>query len=194
MANFYEKKRHTLMKMYWEPNDGTDILLPNGFREYPKEIYDVFLKVITKDGKILDLGCGNGLLLKHIMKNSGGHIVPYGVDFIEESINQAKTIVHPEHSENFECVNIVDFDFADAFYDYILFDPYDIHRSDLQNIVNKAVKALSKTGLLIFYTYTDVLNSFEYDWVGEFFSLEIKNVLKRIDHAEVSLAVYSNNI
>ncbi|MGD2248012.1 MAG: class I SAM-dependent methyltransferase [Candidatus Methanofastidiosia archaeon] len=162
-------------------------------REYPKEIYDVFLRVITKDGKILDLGCGNGLLLKHIMENSGCHMVPYGVDFIKESIHQAKTIIHPENAENFHSVNIVEFTFPDAPYDYILFDPFDIHESDLRNIINKAIKALSDTGFLIFYTYTDVLDFFEYEWVGEFFLWEIKKVLKRIDHDEVSIGVYSKN-
>ncbi len=36
--------------MYWKGDDDDDIMQPNGFREYPKEIYDLFLNFI--DGLI----------------------------------------------------------------------------------------------------------------------------------------------
>jgi len=83
---WYEKRKKRLWKMYWEGNDGTDILRPNGFREYPDEIYDLFLSLVNHDGRVLDLGCGNGLMLRHLITRSRYRLIPYGVDFIEESI------------------------------------------------------------------------------------------------------------
>ena len=85
--------------MYWKNNDGTDVLRPNGFNEYLKEIYDLFLSLIDHGGKVLDLGCRNGLLLKHLVENSKYDLIPYGVDFIEESIRQVKEIILPQYAK-----------------------------------------------------------------------------------------------
>ncbi|MEM1509516.1 MAG: hypothetical protein QXY49_05310 [Thermofilaceae archaeon] len=46
---------------------------------------------------------------------------PYGVDFIEESIRQAKELVLPEYAENFKVGNIVDVDLSPVFFNFIIF-------------------------------------------------------------------------
>ena len=71
--------------MHWKNNDGGTILKPNVFGEYPTEVYNLFLSIIDHDGKVLDLVCGNGLLLRHLVTNSKYKLIPYRVDFIEES-------------------------------------------------------------------------------------------------------------
>ena len=184
--------------MYWKNNDGSDILRPNGFQEYPEEVYDLFLKLIDHDGKIIDLGCGNGLLLRHIITKSKYKLIPYGIDFIKESIEQAKTKVLPQYADNFIVGNIVDVELGVENYDFILFDPYHVHKNDLSQMIHKIIRSCRENGKIIFYTYTDVLkilriiNIFKFKiirWVGDLLPKEISSKLTRIDHKDVSIGV-----
>lgn len=114
---FYRERKRRLWEMYWKNNDGTDIFMPNGFRSYPEEIYNLFLRLIDHDGKVIDLGCGNGLMLRHLVRRSKYSLVPYGIDFIEKSIKQAKETILPEYAENFIVGNIVDIELGVATFD-----------------------------------------------------------------------------
>ncbi|MBO3799228.1 MAG: class I SAM-dependent methyltransferase [Candidatus Brockarchaeota archaeon] len=193
---FYHEKKQILRKMYWEGNDGSDVYRPNGFSEYPCEIYNVFLNLIDHDGNVIDLGCGNGLMLCHLVTRSNYKLTPYGVDFIEESIEQAKKVILPKYAENFTVANIVDIDLGFNFFDFIFFDPYDVHPDDLRSMINKLLKACKPGGKIVFYTYPDVLVGLSLkrrsrlEWVGDLLPPEIARKLKRIDHEEVSVGVY----
>jgi 2-polyprenyl-3-methyl-5-hydroxy-6-metoxy-1,4-benzoquinol methylase len=185
--------------MYWKENDGSDIFRPNGFSEYPKEVYDVFLSLIDHDGRVIDLGCGNGLMLRHIMTRSKHKLIPYGVDFIEESIKQAKEVILPAYAENFKVVNIVDIDLGVSTFDFIFFDPYHVHSDDMSSMIDKLLKACKPGGRIVFYTYKDVLKVLKLlnflklklvKRVGDLLPREIAKKLKRIDHKEVSVGVY----
>ncbi|MBL7206686.1 MAG: class I SAM-dependent methyltransferase [Candidatus Aenigmarchaeota archaeon] len=65
----------------------------NGYRNPPELQYASILPLIDRDGKVLDAGCGNGMLLKFLMEFSGHNIVPFGIDTWDEAIEQAKTEV-----------------------------------------------------------------------------------------------------
>ena len=81
----------------------------NGFDEYPELEYSMFIRAINNipvtSLRVIDIGCGNGLLLKHIIQNSGKQIMPYGIDFIEESIEETKCQTLPNYKDNFICKN-----------------------------------------------------------------------------------------
>jgi len=115
-------------------------------REYPKEIYDLFLNLIESDGRVIDLGCGNGLLLRHLVRESRYKIIPYGVDFIKESIDQAKSIILPEYSDNFIVANIIDLDLKPHSFNYILFDPTNVHKDDLEKMIEKILRGVYTRG------------------------------------------------
>ncbi|MEB3779526.1 MAG: class I SAM-dependent methyltransferase [Desulfurococcales archaeon] len=206
---WYLNRRKALKKMYWENNDGSNILLPNGFREYPHDIYNTFLRLIDGDGKIIDLGCGNGLLLKHIVTRSRYNLIPYGIDFIEESIKQAKELIFPEYHDNFSVANIADVDLGESLYDFILFDPTHVHVDDHLRVLDKVLKACRPGGKVIFYIYKDMLRIlkiakiipllnrviqikvYRYPrWVGDLLPQYVRNRLTRIDHRDVSIGVY----
>jgi SAM-dependent methyltransferase len=57
-------------------------------------------------GKVLDLGCGNGALLRKIWLKHPT-LIPCGVDVIPEKINHAKLLL-PEYKGNFVIANIFD--------------------------------------------------------------------------------------
>ncbi|MEM3615544.1 MAG: class I SAM-dependent methyltransferase [Candidatus Methanomethylicia archaeon] len=119
-------------------------------------------------------------------------LIPYGIDFIEESIKQAKEVILPEYAQNFIVGNIVDVDLGIISFDFIFFDPYDVHPDDLQTMVSRLLKAIRPEGKIIFYTYIDVLKVLKFGWVGDLLPLDIAKKLKRIDHKEVSIGVYTS--
>ena len=197
--DWYEKRKKRLWKMYWEGNDGTDILRPNGFREYPAEIYDLFLSLVDHDGKVLDLGCGNGLMLRHLITRSPYKLVPYGVDFLEESIRQAKELVLPEFADNFWVANVAEVELEPGSFDFIFFDPYHVHPDDRADVVVRVIRACRPGGKVIFYTYRDVLRVLRLlallrlkwiSWVGDLLPPDVAEKLERIDHKEVSVGIY----
>jgi 2-polyprenyl-3-methyl-5-hydroxy-6-metoxy-1,4-benzoquinol methylase len=57
-------------------------------------------------GRILDLGCGNGVLLHKIWFNHQ-NVIPCGIDVIPEKIDHAKLLL-PEYKNNFAIANIFD--------------------------------------------------------------------------------------
>jgi 2-polyprenyl-3-methyl-5-hydroxy-6-metoxy-1,4-benzoquinol methylase len=60
------------------------------------------------EGNIIDLGCGNGALLKKIV-SAQSMLVPHGVDVKPECILHAKELL-PEHAGNFVCRDFFDND------------------------------------------------------------------------------------
>lgn len=117
----------------------------------------VFLKVIDHPGSILDLGCGNGLLLRALVENAPHTLVPFGVDFLAESIEEARTIILPEFRENFWAANIAEFDFLNREYTYILTCPAYLHPDATRTFLSACLEYLeAPRGKLILYEYCDV--------------------------------------
>lgn len=52
-----------------------------------------------KSGTLLDIGCGNGFLLRCLQEWSGFDLIPYGIDIDTERIGEAKHIfqTYPDH-------------------------------------------------------------------------------------------------
>ncbi len=153
---WYEERRKALRRMYWSSKD-PGFHWPNGFKEYPHEIYQEFAKLIHRNGKVIDLGCGNALLLRHLLENTGYKLEPYGVDFLEESIKQAKTEILPEYAQNFVVSNIVEYKLPEDSFDFIIVDPTSIHKDDIDQFISMLLKACRSGGRIIFYAYRDVL-------------------------------------
>lgn len=188
-SEFYSRYKNFYIKKYWDDNNGENFYRPNGFSQLPEKNYMAFVSEIDKDGKILDLGCGNGLMLKYLEITSGYKIVPYGIDFMEKSIKQAKEVLHSKHASNFEVGNIKDYSFKKGPFDFIFAILYHVHPDDRNNYLNKLKNNSKKGGKVIFYEYLDVLNLKKYDWVGQF--PEIKGwKLDRKDYSGLSVAVW----
>ena len=130
--------------------------------------------------------------MRHLVENSEYELIPYGVDFIEESIEQAKRDILPEFAGNFVVANVRDYvhEIPDEYFDFIFFDPYNVHPEDLPETVGHLIRACRTGGGVIFYTYHDVLESLNLEWVGDFLPENIRRKLKRFDHPEVSVGVF----
>ena len=211
---WYVLRKEAIKRMYWENKDYRNIYIPSGFKEYPGEIYDLFTSLIHRSGRVIDLGCGNGLLLRHLVENSGYELEPLGVDFIEESIQQARKQILPAYSNNLTVSNIVDYKLDPKSFDFIFLDPTDIHRDDIDWFLDEVIRACRPGGKIIFYTYRDVMRVLLIlsmvslvipllkrrlpwriegvaTWVGKLLPTSIRNKLERIDHRHVSIGVYN---
>jgi SAM-dependent methyltransferase len=186
---FYESAYAWYADAYWNSNDGTDLCRPNGFPRLPRPVYDLFASQVVQGGKVLDLGCGNGLMLKYLVDVSPNRVVPYGVDWLERSIAQARHVVLPEFEGHFFVANLVDYDFADAPYRCIFVAPDDVHPDDREQFFRTAVDALSDDGRIVFYCYRDVLDNQAVSWPGDLHGLTTLP-LEQIDSDPVVLGVF----
>ena len=91
--------------------------------EAHRPIVELALETIDDCGTVLDLGCGNGALLKKIHAQRKG-VIPFGMDFEPEKLAHAAEL-HPDFEENFIAGNMfksipVD---ADTVYSLIILMP-----------------------------------------------------------------------
>jgi len=187
---FYEKRKNNLRTLYWPNDASTNIYWTNGFKAFPEEIYMSFCPLIQKDGKIIDLGCGNGLLLHYLIKKNPYSLVPFGIDFIDLSIEQAKKIIFPSYAHNFFAKNLLEYDFAQGPFDFILFDPYHLHSNDLSSFIQKLLHHCAANGKIIFYAYPDELKAFGYHTVKEFKELNRLSLKDALTSEKISISYY----
>jgi len=84
-------------------------------RAYPWQELSVFIPYLKNGGKVLDLGCGNGRLIK-VLEDSQMPYEYLGVDFSEQLIQAAKKN-HPKH--NFVVADMRDLDYPEASFDFV---------------------------------------------------------------------------
>jgi SAM-dependent methyltransferase len=98
---YHEKRRYN--EIYAETGN-PNIL--NGYQQEDfRKVRDyhsvVYLLRGLRISSIIDMGCGNGLLLKFMREQLGESIVPYGYDYNPLAIEMAKSQVLPEFADNF---------------------------------------------------------------------------------------------
>lgn len=159
----YWERKGWYEKHYWKNGDITDFYRPNGVeKDDQKHLYlkmRIVLLNIKMDGNILDLWCGNGLLLRMVTKKSPYHLVPFGVDFLGKSIKQAKKLF-PECPENFVENNIADFA-TERKFRYIIVALGYVRHEELGYFLEKCVSLLEKNGKIIVMNSIDTYKSLE---------------------------------
>lgn len=72
---------------YWEKRrKGRTAVLSS----WQKQRADHILKMVERDSRIMDIGCGDGALLKYLMENGG--VKGIGVDIIQSELDKAKVL------------------------------------------------------------------------------------------------------
>lgn len=132
MDVFY-KQRYDYYNVNYAQND---ILSSNGFRIYPNDIYNYFVEIVNllnkrQTSKIMDVCCGNGLLLKHLIDNCSFRVIPFGIDFVKSSIEQAIQVIHSNNKTNFFCLNAIHFDFLKISFRFYTNRPISFYRKRL---------------------------------------------------------------
>ena len=190
----YIQEKNFYLRNYWrDGNNKTDIYRPNGFPRLPVDTYLAFCEQIDRNGKMLDLGCGNGLMLKYLIQTTQYKLIPFGIDFMKKSIEQAKKIIHPQYAQNFVFGNLINYDlyFKKTKFDFIFTFLSHLYPADRKILLKKIRKSCRKGGKIIFYEYSDVIKALHYSWVGQF--PELKNWrLTRKDYPQVSVGIWKN--
>ena len=141
----------------------------NGYFTCPSDIYAGFLPFIRRSGKILELGCGNGMLLRYLREQANHRLTPFGVDIDIRAVETARTTILPDFAENFVVGDARFYDDARKF-DIVLTNPIfanpDFYsRPDAAPVVysdgsirrylEKCRSLLRREGHLILYSYEE---------------------------------------
>lgn len=134
-----------------------------------------------KVGSILDLGSGNGLLLKRI-KEQGDLIDTYGIEIEEDRYNRGLE-VHPEGI--FRKGTIFDFgNYTENYYNYILLMPGRLTEVD-QETKNIYIKFLKeRTDNFVFYLYGDWIARYNENMLSLFDELGIEVKVDKVVKTE----------
>ena len=117
-------------------------------------------KTINRDGTILDIGCGNGFLLKCFQYWQPHSLTPFGIDINSEFINQAK-LLFPEFANNFTVLSIETLEELKTHnlpsqYDLVywnVWDNWDFTHPNQVNPLKRLINLLSSHGRLILGFY-----------------------------------------
>jgi SAM-dependent methyltransferase len=133
----------------------------NGFNELPINQYLSILPLIsstpkTMSQKWLDLGCGNGMLLKFLCDYSGAQINPYGVELNSGSYEAIKE-VFPDMPDNFSLGDVNAYEFPQNSLDGIIMNPCYAPRLERRKFIDRAIEHLNPGGRLICLIQNDAL-------------------------------------
>lgn len=187
----YQIRKEWCQFTYWDQCPELPVYGRNGYHSYPLTVYNYFVAAINglqMEGActLMELGCGNGLLLKHLQETVEAKITPYGIDFLASSINCAKQQILPAYKDNFTISNIADFDFEGKVYDVVLLDPYLISEMDFARVL--ALLAQHTRVAIILYLHIDVLSALSLQSIGKFYAYSQFDT-SVFDYPEISLAV-----
>jgi len=141
-------------------------------RHIPWQELSVFIPYLPVGGKILDLGCGNGRLLK-VIQSAGQKYEYLGVDFSAKLLDQAR---QQFPGENFQQADMSKLDFPVASFDVVCLIASFHHldsKKEREELLNKIYSWL-KPGGVLFMTNWNLLQS-KY----------LKYIVKNIKHKKV---------
>jgi len=109
---------------------------------------------------VLDLGCGNGELLRQLSRLAP-NVIPYGVDTNATNIRHSKQL-HPKHKNNFMVASIFDchLQWPEKKFDVAIFMPGRLIENNHQESNELLTFLQSRVDIVLVYAYGDWLDSF----------------------------------
>ncbi len=146
---------------------------------------DIFMKMIKKNGKVLDLGCGTGVASLELLKNG---FAPFPIDASLEMIKVAETLLEVKPRQ----ISFDEIDEHDC-YDAIWanFSLLHIKKNKFSDILKRLFFALKKEGILFLSLKRGIGES--RDKLGRFYSYYEKGELEKfLEKANFKTTKYVN--
>ena len=141
-------------------------------REFKDTNLDIFMKMIERGGKVLDLGCGTGAASRELLKNG---FLPYPVDASLEMIRVAEASLKIKPRKiSFD--EIDEHDFYHAI--WANFSLLHIKKNQFSDILERLFFSLKEEGILFFSLKRGVGES--RDKLGRFYSYYEKSEVEKI--------------
>lgn len=141
------------------------------------EMHDLLSPYISKDSKILDVGCALGGFLNFLRDKGLKNL--YGIDVIEEYVKLA-------NDKNITVGSVYDIPFEDNSFDIIILEQVLEHLADLKAPIEELKRVLTDDGVL----FIGVPNASEYD--NLIFWLTIKEHIQHFDIEHLAM-LFGNN-
>jgi cyclopropane fatty-acyl-phospholipid synthase-like methyltransferase len=125
-------------------------LSQHGFAEISHLKHLIQVTGIKAGSRVLDMGCGNGMICEYIADISGASVT--GIDFIAEAIRQAEQRARSEaYKLRFQVMDLARMDFPPASFDVLLAIDT-LYFTDLKSTLTQMIKILAPGGCMgIFY-------------------------------------------
>ncbi len=118
------------------------------FKIWSEDYYRIFHEILPKTGKILDIGCGYGMMA-YMLHYTSPHREILGIDYDEDKILMAKNIPNRKTKINFEYCNILNYEFEK--YDGIIISDvlHYLRPQEQISILCKSIQSLLPGGTLV---------------------------------------------
>ena len=148
---------------------------------------DIFMKMMERDGKVLDLGCGTGTASRELLKNG---FAPFPIDASLEMIKVAEALLEIKPRQiSFD--EIDEHDFYDAI--WANFSLLHIKKNKFSDILKQLFLALKEEGILFFSLKRGVGE--RRDKLGRFYSYYEKSEVEKIlENANFQTKNYSEGV
>ena len=111
----------------------------------PSQYTATLIRMLPKDSRVLDLGCGPGVETEHLVTNG------FNVHTVDGAINMIQLAKERTPSATFETADIRELDYGQEQYDGIiaLYSLTYIPKLDIPKLFSKLVKSLKPSGLFL---------------------------------------------
>jgi SAM-dependent methyltransferase len=157
--------------------------LDNGFKDleamerYHRPIVDAAIKMLgERPGRIVDFGCGNGMLLKKIFDRNN-QVIPYGIEIEAPQLEHSFELM-PDFAQNFFVGDMFDAPkiFSDIQFELAILMPGRLLETEIQKVNDFKVWLKDHSRQILTYAYGDWFN--KYGGVG---NLLLKAGLRQLE-------------
>lgn len=121
----------------------------NGYARPPWRIYRAFLSQMGTLGRTLEMGCGNGLLLRFLGDHSSDNraFEPYGIDLNRDAIAEARSAIFPHRPHAFLHADLRDPLPFEPNFDLVLANPLNGDRGYYEQVDGKIARLYFDGGI-----------------------------------------------
>ncbi len=106
----------------------------------------VALANIPRGGRVLDVGCGTGVMTRHYLEQGAGKVI--GIDVAENMLAIARSRFEGESRVEFELADVAEFQSDDPFDAMVIYNAYP-HLLDKKAVVDAAARLLAPGGRFV---------------------------------------------